>query len=68
MIGPALERRGFRYVVVTLQRDEVDALRRRGIPAIYGDAVQPRGPRAGRMSRRPGCVIVAIVGRRTRRG
>ncbi len=38
MIGPALERRGFRYVVVTLQRDEVDALRARGIPAIYGDA------------------------------
>jgi K+:H+ antiporter len=38
MIGPALERRGFRYVVVTLQRDEVDGLRARGIPAIYGDA------------------------------
>jgi CPA2 family monovalent cation:H+ antiporter-2 len=38
MIGPALERRGFRYVVVTLQRDEVDALRARGVPAIYGDA------------------------------
>jgi monovalent cation:H+ antiporter-2, CPA2 family len=38
MIGPALERRGFTYVVITLQRQEVDQLRARGIPAIYGDA------------------------------
>ena len=38
MIGPALERRGFRYVVITQQRDEVDGLRARGIPAIFGDA------------------------------
>jgi CPA2 family monovalent cation:H+ antiporter-2 len=38
MIGPALERRGFGYVVITQQRDEVDRLRARGIPAIYGDA------------------------------
>jgi CPA2 family monovalent cation:H+ antiporter-2 len=41
LIGPALERRGFRYVVITQQRDEVDRLRARGIPAIYGDAAQP---------------------------
>ena len=41
MIGPALERRGFKYVVVTLQRDDVDGLRARGIPAIYGDASNP---------------------------
>jgi len=38
MIGPALDRRGFTYVVITLQRQEVDQLRARGIPAIYGDA------------------------------
>ncbi|MDF2735773.1 MAG: putative potassium/hydrogen antiporter, partial [Chloroflexota bacterium] len=38
MIGPALERRGFRYVVITQQRDEVDRLRARGIPAVFGDA------------------------------
>jgi CPA2 family monovalent cation:H+ antiporter-2 len=38
LIGPALERRGFRYVVVTQRRDEVDGLRARGIPAIFGDA------------------------------
>jgi len=38
MIGPALERRGFRYVVITQQRDEVDRLRARGIAAIFGDA------------------------------
>lgn len=37
LIGPALERRGFRYVVITQQRDEVDGLRARGVPAIYGD-------------------------------
>ena len=41
MIGPALERRGFRYVVITQQRNEVDALRARGIPAIFGDAANP---------------------------
>lgn len=41
MIGPALERRGFRYVVVTEQRGDVDRLRARGIPAIYGDAANP---------------------------
>ena len=38
LIGPALERRGFRYVVITQQRHEVDRLRARGIPAIFGDA------------------------------
>ena len=38
LIGPALERRGFRYVVITQQRREVDRLRARGIPAIFGDA------------------------------
>lgn len=41
LIGPALERRGFRYVVITQQRNEVDALRRRGVPALYGDAANP---------------------------
>jgi monovalent cation:H+ antiporter-2, CPA2 family len=41
LIGPALERRGFRYVVITQQRDEVDRLRSRGVPAIYGDAANP---------------------------
>jgi CPA2 family monovalent cation:H+ antiporter-2 len=37
LIGPALERRGFRYVVITQERDEVDRLRARGVAAIYGD-------------------------------
>jgi CPA2 family monovalent cation:H+ antiporter-2 len=41
LIGPALERRGFRYVVITQQRDEVDRLRSEGIIAIYGDAANP---------------------------
>ena len=38
LIGPALDRRGFRYVVVTQQRDEVDWLRTQGVTAVYGDA------------------------------
>jgi CPA2 family monovalent cation:H+ antiporter-2 len=41
LIGPALARRGFRYVVITQQRDEVDRLRAEGVPAIYGDAANP---------------------------
>ena len=41
LIGPALERRGFRYAVITQDRDEVDALRRRGQIALYGDAANP---------------------------
>jgi CPA2 family monovalent cation:H+ antiporter-2 len=41
LIGPALERRGFTYVVIATQRDEIDALRARGIAAVYGDASNP---------------------------
>jgi len=41
LLGPAFERRGFRYVVVTQQRDEVDRLRAGGVTAIYGDAANP---------------------------
>ena len=37
MIGPALDRRGFRYIVITRQRDEVERLRATGITAIWGD-------------------------------
>jgi CPA2 family monovalent cation:H+ antiporter-2 len=40
LIGPALERRGFRYAVITQQRDEVDRLRANGVIALYGDAAQ----------------------------
>ena len=41
LLGPAFERRGFRYVVITQQRDEVDRLRASGVTAIYGDAANP---------------------------
>jgi CPA2 family monovalent cation:H+ antiporter-2 len=41
LIGPALERRGFRYVVITQQREEIDRLRAQGVPAIFGDAANP---------------------------
>ena len=38
MVGRALERRGFTFVVISQQRREVERLRERGIPAIYGEA------------------------------
>jgi monovalent cation:H+ antiporter-2, CPA2 family len=38
MIGGALERRGFTYVVITQQRGEVERLRARGVAALYGEA------------------------------
>ena len=38
MLGSALERRGFRYVVITQDRKEVERARGRGIVALYGDA------------------------------
>jgi CPA2 family monovalent cation:H+ antiporter-2 len=38
LLAPALERRGFRYVVISQGRDEVDTLRARGVPAVFGDA------------------------------
>jgi CPA2 family monovalent cation:H+ antiporter-2 len=41
LLGPAFERRGFRYVVITQQRDDVDRLRAHGVTAIYGDAANP---------------------------
>jgi len=41
MISSALERRGFRYVVITLDRREVEALRKDGLPALYGDGSNP---------------------------
>jgi len=41
LIAAALERRGFPYVVIEQNRQIVEALRRRGIPALYGDAANP---------------------------
>ena len=38
MIGRALERRGFTFVVISQQRGEVEQLRARGIEALYGEA------------------------------
>ena len=38
LIGPALERRGFKYSVITQEREVVDRLRAAGVIAIYGDA------------------------------
>ncbi len=41
VISQALERRGFRQVVVEQDRHIVEDLRNRGIPAYYGDASNP---------------------------
>jgi CPA2 family monovalent cation:H+ antiporter-2 len=40
-IGFALERAGIPYVTIDRDQNTVEALRRRGIPAIYGDAARP---------------------------
>ncbi|HMJ79708.1 MAG TPA: cation:proton antiporter [Candidatus Dormibacteraeota bacterium] len=41
MIGSALERRGFRYAVISEDRRAVEELRARGVLAFYGDASNP---------------------------
>ncbi|HEY0021359.1 MAG TPA: YbaL family putative K(+) efflux transporter [Longimicrobium sp.] len=40
-VARALERQGIRYVVVEQNRGEVEALRARGMPALFGDATRP---------------------------
>ncbi len=41
VLGGFLEARGVPYVVIELDRALVEALRRRGIPALFGDASSP---------------------------
>ena len=40
-IGYALERSGIPYVAVERDQNTVEALRKRGIPAVFGDAARP---------------------------
>jgi CPA2 family monovalent cation:H+ antiporter-2 len=40
-IGRALERQNVPYVVVERNRESVEALRKRGLPVLYGDATRP---------------------------
>ena len=40
-IATMFDRRGYRYVVISLDRRHIEELRARGIPAIYGDAGRP---------------------------
>ncbi|HYC51653.1 MAG TPA: YbaL family putative K(+) efflux transporter [Gemmatimonadaceae bacterium] len=40
-IGYALERSGIQYVAVERDQNTVEALRKRGIPAVFGDAARP---------------------------
>jgi CPA2 family monovalent cation:H+ antiporter-2 len=40
-VAVAMDRQGIPYVVVEQNREEVETLRARGMPAIYGDATRP---------------------------
>ncbi|HEU0052785.1 MAG TPA: cation:proton antiporter, partial [Longimicrobium sp.] len=40
-VAVALERQGIPYLVVERNREEVEKLRERGLPALYGDATRP---------------------------
>ncbi len=40
VVGDALERRGFKYIVIERDRRVVESLREHGISAVYGDAAQ----------------------------
>ena len=40
-IGYALERAGIPYIAVERDQNTVEALRKRGIPAVFGDAARP---------------------------
>lgn len=40
-IGYALERAGIPYVAVDRDQNTVEALRKRGVPAVFGDAARP---------------------------
>lgn len=41
LLASILERRGFSYLVIDLDPHVISALRRRGVPCIYGDASNP---------------------------
>lgn len=40
-LGQVLEQRGFSYLVIDLDPDAVDLARKRGVPAVFGDACDP---------------------------
>jgi CPA2 family monovalent cation:H+ antiporter-2 len=57
MVIAALERRAFRYVVVSSDKRQVEDLRARDIPALFGDAANPELLREARLDQ----ARVAIV-------
>ena len=59
LIAGALERRGFRYVVISDDRREVDRLRKAQTPALFGDAANEDLLDAARLERAK-VMIVAI--------
>lgn len=65
-IASVFERRGYHYVVISQDRHAIEDLRRRGVPALYGDAARPEllehaGIRLARM------LVVAISDRHATR-
>jgi CPA2 family monovalent cation:H+ antiporter-2 len=66
LLTPALERRGFRYVVISQGRDEVDALRARGVLAVFGDATNPEVLELAHVERARVLVIAAAESQETR--
>jgi CPA2 family monovalent cation:H+ antiporter-2 len=59
MVAVALQRRGFRYVVISDDRREVERLRGLDVPALYGDAANEDLLRAARLEAAK-VVIVAV--------
>ena len=50
-VAEALQRQGIAYVVVEQNREEVANLRKRGLPALYGDATRPEVLRHAHLER-----------------
>jgi CPA2 family monovalent cation:H+ antiporter-2 len=58
-IGRALERQGVPYIVVERNREAVEALRKRGLPVLYGDATRPGILKHAHLERASTLVIAA---------
>ena len=58
-IGRALERQGVPYVVIERNREAVEALRKRGLPVLYGDATRPGIMKHAHLERAHTLVIAA---------
>ena len=67
VVGKGLKSQGFRVVAVDQDRQRVEALRERGVPAIYGDATTPGILEAAGVDKAHLIVIATPEGYQTRR-